>query len=472
MMSVLTKPSALPALAGLFLAVLLGSRSGIGRRAAAATAVAAGTAAGLAFDDTQARFVHSGLSDFLTSGNNTSFYRDLARSARSHVLLDGSWLGSDLRVLVGYGVLYALARLVLSHRRAVVVSAPTAIAWAWLGPHLAGSSGVRVGILATGGWLEQASVLLLAASLFLALLAPEETIPERIHLARALVWGAAPFLAWAAWATYDVRLLSPAWPALLLLVTWSLLPVFAGARASRTALVAVPVLAALVLGVYAVRDVDGLGPGGWTALRAGGLSGMTDAARRWKVGLGGDFAAEMRALQSQVRPGDRIATDDARLRFFYLQQVDMISPESCDQLQGAQQFVLVESDEEQAIYGDRAGSAFWLACRRPRLTMVAERPGAFAAFVNGTPRPTVGGCDAPPHAPELVVQFGPRFATEAAAQPLLARVVTAGFAQARIEQLGCAWYRVVLAGIPTATIGQQVVQEAQSAKLRALVDSS
>ena len=467
-LSVLTKPSALPALAGLGLAILIGPRADLRRRAFALVALAAGTGIGLAYDAVQAGYLHMGLRAFLTSGvTDAPYYENLASALRRTTLLDGSWLGADLRLFLAFAVLYALARLArLAHRPAVAVALPVAAVWSWLGPHLAGAHGVRVGILGTGGWLEQGSLIVLALSLLFALRAPAAAVPGRTTLARGLVWASLTFISWAWKGVYDTRLLAPAWPALALLIVWSLLPAFAGARASGRALVLAPTVAALVLCAYAAYDINGLGAPGWKSLTAGGFSGLTNGTRLRDLGLGGDFAAEMDALVPQVRPHDVIATDDAKLLFFYLSQVEIIAPEHCSQLAGTRLFVLLESDEEHALYGNRADSAFWDACTNPHLTKIAERPGAFAVYVNGIPTLAGGGCGTPPPK-ELVVEFGEPVSTMAAAQAQLKRVVGAGFSQASVQQLGCASYRVVYTGIPGRSVGESMIAEAKSAHISA-----
>ncbi len=466
-LAALAKPSALPALVGLLLATLLGRRVDLRRRAAAAGAIAAGTAAGLVYDVIQAEYVHVSLREFLTTGTSDGFYAQLANADRRRVLLDGGWLGAELRVALVFALVYALGRLFLRHRPAVALAFPVAIVWSWLGPHLAGAPGVRVGILGTGGWLVQTAVLALAASLLLALWAPPEAIPDRLLLARGLVWMFPPLLVWALRVVYDNRLLAPAWPPLVLLIVWSLLPAFAAARLHRRWLVAVPAVALVLLGAYSVQNINGLGSSGWRQLQSGGLSGLGNAALMRNVALGGDFAAEINALSPQVRADDRILTFDGRLRFFYLNQIDYAPPQSCSQLAGHRIFVLLESDELRTIYGRKSEPAFWQACKGAHLTKVDERPGAYALFVNGSLKSTVGGCGAQPPVPGLAVAFGPMFTTEAAANTLLERVVHVGFVEAHVEQSGCASYLVVETGIPDTTVGNSIVAEAHSAKLEA-----
>lgn len=468
-LSVLTKPSALSALAGLGGAFLLGSRAGLRRRAYAVAALCLGVGGGLLYDLDQARYSHVSLWTFLsgyTGSQGSAYYARLADQLRSRVLLDTAWLGEDLRLLLVFALVYAVLRLFVSrHRLAVGVALPVAWVWSWLGPHLAGARGLRVGILGTGGGTEQIAVLVLAASLLLALNAPADAVPDRLRLARLLVWATPTLALWANGYVFEPRALAPAWPPLVLLMTWTLLPAFAGAQRRSEWLVAVPAGAVLVLGLLAAYNLNGLGSSGWRQYRSGGISGLTNAALMRNVALGGDFSAEVNALAPQVGPRDRILTFDGRLRFFYLDQVDLQEPLSCSQLAGHRVFVLLESDEIRAIYGKRGDSAYWDACR-PAPTMVDERLGAFAVFVTGAPRPTVGGCGAPPEEQGLAVEFG-RLPSQAKAESLVKRLASVGFVQARVEQLGCSLYRVVETGVPDAKVGQSILAEARSAGLAA-----
>lgn len=467
-LAVVTKPSALVSLVGLGAAVLLGSRSGLLRRAYAAGALAAGIALALLYDYTQARYVHTGLVHFVKLDSGTGFYGRLADQMRRGVLLDGSWLGPDLRVLLCFALVYALIRLVVSsHRLAVAIALPFAAGWSWLGPHLAGEHGLRVGILGTGTGTEQIAILVLTASLLFALDAPAAAVPDRLRLARLLVWAFPTLVSWGDYAVFDDRLLSPAWPPLILLITWTLLPAFAGARRRSEWLIAIPAAAVVALGLYAAYNINGLGPSGWRELRSGGISALGNPAAMRGIALGGDFANEVNDLAPQVGPHDTILTYDGRLKFFYLNQVVIDMPMTCSEARGHRIFVLLEDDEIQKLWGKLAGSAFWAGCKNPTLTKVAERPGAYAIFVEGTPKPVVGECNtSPPQDQGMAIEFG-RFRTAALAQPLLKRIVANGFVEAKVEQLGCAIYRVVETGVPSTAVGQSIVAEAKKAGIPA-----
>ena len=375
-LSMVTKPSALPSLVGLGVAVLIGSRSGLRSRVFASGAVAIGVGLALLYDLSQAIYTHLSLVHFIKLGSGSGFYGSLADQVRRGVLLDGSWLGADLRVLLWFAFAYAILRLVLpSHRMAVAVALPVAAVWSWLGPHLAGEHGVRVGILAAGSGTEQIAILVLTASLLFALNAPADAVPDRIRLARLLVWALPTLVSWGRYAVFDDRLLAPAWPPLILLITWTLLPAFAGARRRSEWLIAIPAAAVVALGLYAAYNINGLGPSGWRQLRAGGISALSNPAAMRGIALGGDFANELNALAPQVGKHDKIISYDGRLEFYYLDQMTNEMPFTCAQVRGYRIFVLLEDDELQKLWGKKTTSAFWEACRNPTLTKVDERPG-------------------------------------------------------------------------------------------------
>jgi hypothetical protein len=459
-LALLTKPSAFPALVGLGAAVLVGPRADLRRRGLAAGALALGTAVALVYDEVQARYVHMGLRTFMTTGTD-GFYAALGDARRRDTLLDGGWLGGALRVLLVFALLYAVARLILrSHRVAVLAAFPIAVLWSWLGPYLAADeASVRVGLLGYSS-LQQVVVLLFAASLLFAFLAPNDVAPPRLELARLLVWAAPPLVIWAIYGVYDIRLAAPAWPPLFLLMTRALACAFVGATARREAVIAIPAVALVALGAYGTENMNGLGSSGWHAYTSAGFSGLSDAALMRNIALGGDFSAEVNALAPQVRPGDTIVTGDSRLEFRYGSQVEVQEPRSCAQLVHPNRvvFVLLESDEERTLYGDKATSAFWQGCTKPKLTLVTDRLGAFALFT------VPARCGEPPLA-QPAVQFG-RYRNDAAAAPLFARLRGAGFVEARVEQTGCSSYRIV-EYVPSDDVGRSVVREAKAAGFHA-----
>ena len=458
-LSLLTKPSAVTALAGLILAVLVGPRADLRRRLPAAGAIAGGTAVALVYDLVQAHYVHMGLRAFMTEGTD-GFYASLSANLRHDVLLSSSWLGPDLRLLLTFAVVYALVRLVprSTHRIAVAAGLVVGFIWSWLGPHLGGGGGDLVP--GTGRSLHQVAVVVLVASLGFAFFAPGDAIANRLQLTRLLVWVTPPFVVWAWFGVYDDRLASPVWPPLLLLMVRALVPAFAGAVARRQVLVAFPAVALLVIAGYATENMNGLGSAGWRSL----TNSLGSAPSLRSLALGGDFATELDAIKPQVQPGDTIVSSDGRLEFYYPSQVSLVGASSCSALKrpGRTVFVLLESDESQAVAGARADPKYWQSCKSPKLTEVTERPGAFALFVTGAP------CTPAPAVPGLAIEFG-RFRTQAAAEKLLAQAKGDGFREAVVEQLGCSSYRVVEHGVPNKAVGESIVAEAKSAHLDATI---
>ena len=455
-LAVLTKPTALASLVGLAAAVLVGSRAGLSRRSPAAAAIAAGTFVALVYDGVQAHLSRIGLRTFLTFGTD-GFYASLAAQHRRRELLDESWLGPGLRVLLIFAVVYGLVRLVRPHRPAVAAAFVLAAAWSVLGPRLAGTgSGLVPGV--TG--FERVVVLVTAASLLFALAAPAEAVVQTLDVVRLLVWLAPPLVVWFLYSDYDIRLLSAAWPPLVLLLTSTFVPALAGAAHYETRLAAIPAAAVLALGAYGSVQLAGFGSDGWHRF----TSGFGDSHALRDLALGGDFAAELDAVQPEARWAATIVTADSRLAFYYPRKVRLEPPTSCAQLDRSAALVLLESDEERALYGNKAQPGYWQACRHPTPLLVAERPGAFAILTTGRPVAAAGGCGvAPPSG--LAVEFG-TFPSPRAAQADLARVKAVGFVQATVQRLGCSTYAVLETGIPSRDVGRSIVAEARMAKLR------
>jgi hypothetical protein len=468
--AVLAKPSALPALAGVCCALALGDRATVRPRARHVLAVVGGVLLALLYDLYEAKRLGMGLWSFLsgyTGTEGSAYYARLADAVRTGVLLGGGWLGTQLRLLLLFAIAYAVVRLVTPrHRLAVGIAFPVAVACALLGPRLASALGSPAAIPSSGGGESaHGATILLDASLLFSLNAPRTVIPTRLQLGRLLIWTLPTFALWIRGYPFETRALAPAWPPMILLITLSLVPAFAGAFALARPALAVPAVPLIVLGALAAYNINGLGSSGWRQLRSDGISGFANAALMRNVALGGDFSAEVNALEPQVAPKDRILTSDGRLRFFYLDQVDLQEPQSCGQLAGHRLFVLLEADEIRALYGHRADSSYWESCRGARLTKVDERPGAFAIFVQGSARPTVGGCGVVPVAPTtLAIEFG-RTRTTGAADRLLRQVAALGFVQAKVEQLGCSLYRVVETGIPDEAVAKSILAETEAAHL-------
>jgi len=457
--TVLTKPPGLVSLAALAGANLIGPRLELRGRARASVAIGAGAVIALIYDAVQAHYVHLSLRTFLTSGTD-GFYSSLASAHRRGTMLDTAWLGTNVRPLLIFALVYALVRVArASHRPSVLAAFAAAAIWTIAGPQLAHSGdGIPLGSV------QGIALLVLVACLLFSLEAPTDSIPERESLIRLLVWAVPPTAVWAAYAVYDVRLLSSAWPPLILLMARSISPAFAGAAAQRRKVaLALPAVALAVLLSLATEQINGLGAHGWQTLQ----TGIGNAAAMQNLALGGDFSSELAALRPQVRPGDTFVTDDYRLPFWFANHT-FANPSDCAALAavpGRELLVILESDEEKAIYGAKATDSYWEHCGQARVTPILQRPGAFAILAKGGVNQVAGGCNAPAPTPGLAVEFG-RFTTPRSAQALLARLHSVGFVQAKLEQLGCGLYRVAETGIPSNAVGQSIVAEAAKAHLR------
>jgi hypothetical protein len=457
----LTKPSAVISLGSLVAATMIGPRTDFRRRALLAGAISTGTVAALVYDEIQARFVHMSLKTFLTTGTD-GYYVALAKQVRTDTLLGTGWLGNDLRILMVFAMGYAVMRVAgLAHRPSVVAALVSALCWSWIAPPHGNVAGGLVP--GTTSRAQVIGVAVLAASLLFALRAPDDAVPSRLDLGRLLVWLLPSLGVWMVYAVYDTRLLSPAWPPLLLLMARALLPACVGARGLHRWAAAIPAAGLLLLAVLATEQLNGFGSAGWREFQ----SGLGDTTAMRALAYGSDFNTELETLRQQVRPGDTIATVDGRLPFVYPGQIKSSAPQTCGALKatGATLFVLLESDAERFRHGVRAESAYWERCRHPALTLIGERPSAFAIFAIGPAKSAVGGCGAPPTTPGLAVEFG-RFRTPAAANALLAHLRSLGFVQAKVEQLGCSLYRVAETGIADRSVAHGIVSEAASAHLK------
>ena len=218
-LSVLTKPSALPALLGLGAAVLIGHRSDFRRRAFALAAIGLGTAAGLLYDLSQAHYVHMGLRSFLTVGTTGLTHSSPIRTE-----------SACCSTALGWGLTCASSSGSLSSTRSAARTSPIGLpTWSHyrsprpgreLGPHLFGGawSAGRDPRHRNAARRSRSPFSSSAASLLFAVESPAEAVPERLRLARLLAWALPTLVLWGATAVYDTRLLAPAWPPLVLLV--------------------------------------------------------------------------------------------------------------------------------------------------------------------------------------------------------------------------------------------------------------
>ncbi|HET7044256.1 MAG TPA: hypothetical protein VFI37_05350, partial [Gaiellaceae bacterium] len=462
----LTKPSALFGLAGIALAIAVGSHSGLRGRLRPVALLAAGVIAALVYDAVEAHSTGTSLPSFLSAGTG-GYYARLADSMRADVLLGGDWLGADLRLPLAYGVVYALLRAArLPARPAAAAAAVTAALATWLLPSLAsGGPALGAGPFAAGLDAHDAVYLLELLLLPLTLAATEtDALPSR-WAARLLVWAVPGVVAWAAVSVYADRLASAAWPPLLLLCAVPFALAVRGAR--RRSGWAAPVVVAplLVAGVLGLPGVDGLGTARWEQLRDLGAGAWNDRAQVDNIAFG-SFADELAAVRAHLGPRDRLISSDGKLRFFYVHRLEYTAPAACADLRGSRVFVLL-TDADSVAENGPAGVQRWLACRDPETHLVAEMPSTYAVFVVGAPprvAPTPDDCRVPAPPSGIVAVFGSGL-SQPAAEKLRARAAGFGYKDAAVERLGCESYDVVVRGYTRMAQEAGVQAEARSVGL-------
>ena len=380
-LAMLTKPSALLALAGLVLAQLLVSETWRNRLLYRVAPLCAGIAAGLVYDLTQANYVHEGLRTFLQSGVNTDYYRTLADEARRYAVFDGNWFGDGLRVAAFFALFYAVLRLAgVRHRLAVSVGVPGALLASWLGPWFAAHQDrVAVGALHSPG--AAAAAFGMAAFLAFGLLPDRAAIPARGELARFVVWALPCAVAWAVYGAYDARLLAPAWPPLLALVVLAALPA-ASAFARRG-----PLVLALPFALFAVvvasnfYNLDGLHKSGWDQLRRTDDLLNRDQTRAIVLPA---LSRALIVVRHEMRPGDSMMSPEGAFRFFYPGHVSQSFPNSCENLRPFRVFVLTTDEGSKRYMEDflhvSGEPSFWAACASPHLTQLSDGSEGYAVF--------------------------------------------------------------------------------------------
>jgi hypothetical protein len=383
-LAMLAKPSALLALVGLALAQLLVvGDSWRGRLLYRVAPVAVGIAVGLAYDETQARYVHQGLRAFLQSGVSSSYYQTLADEARRYATFDGNWFGDGLRVALFFAILYTLLRLVgVRHRAASLIAVPAALVASWLGPwYAAHQDRLDVGAFHSAG--SAAVALGTAAFLSLSLFADRDSIPGRLQLARFVVWALPTTVAWLVYGAYDERLLAPAWPPLLALIVLSALPA-ATALAPRGALVvALPFVLFAVVIASNVYNVDGLRKSGWDQLRR--TNDWLDRDQTREIVLPA-LTRALAVVKPQMLPSDFLMSPEGAFRFFYPGHVSQSYPTTCGDLRAFRVLVLT-TDESSRRYMRHflhvsPEPSFWASCSSPRLKQLSDGKDGYAVFVN------------------------------------------------------------------------------------------
>jgi hypothetical protein len=445
--TVLAKPSALLALAGLALATaILRGRASVAGLAGAG----AGIAVGVAYDAWQASRLDLPLVDVLRAGND-DFWLERGAAVRWDTIVAGGWLGDGARLLVLYGLAFALGRaLGAGSRVALAVAAGVALAWSAAGPVAAyGDAGYPFdgSAPAIAAWLAFAAAVVAAP-----FAAAEDRVPRRTYVA-LLVWLAPIALVWASQRPDEPRLLAPAWAPFALLAAAALTTASLSLLRIRPALALAPVAVVSVVALANVVSVDGLGRDGWRSLLDLGSSRWQDRSEMENFAYG-PFSYQLELARENVHENDRIVSSDGRLPYFFPGRVDVVYARTCAELEGARFFSFLASGESlelAQLQQQPTDTLGWLQCARPEVQLVGEQPGIYAAFVVGGPparAPTEGDCHIAATPGQLLDAVFGRDLAYADASQLATRALQVGFQGARIERTGCSTFRVVVTGIP------------------------
>jgi hypothetical protein len=456
--TILAKPSGFVAVAGVAAgtAVLLSSERR--RLLTGLVAMATGAAVGLAYHLAQAHRLGISLQDELSSGNS-EFYLERGAAARTDALLRAEWLGAGVRLVVLAGVLFSVARVAGARPRlALAIAGPGAVCASILGPVAAGD-GVPYPFagpswLGVAGWLGLAAVLVGAA-----FLVRDDPVSRRGHAA-LLAWLLPGVTAWIAVRSDEVRFLSPAWPALVLVAAAVLGCAALALARARPWLALAPAAALTALVLANVASIDGLHGSGLRELAEQGPSGWTDRAAMENFAYG-PFADELALIRRNVGSDGRIVSSDARLPYFFPNGVRIRYPVSCADVAEARVFVLLLGDES-VEFMRRAGGPpdplAWEQCSSPRVTVVGSQDGIYAAFVVGDPprSPAVpSDCRVTGTPGTLLDGVFVADVPYREARAIRERAAAVGYEAARIERTGCGQYRVVVTGIPTPRANQE-----------------
>lgn len=385
----LTKPSALPAIAGLAVATLIGSRGELPRRVRDETLpIVAGVALAMVYHVIQARYLGQSLYEFLAGSTEDAHVAsavDVAvgqsyAEARRTIVVGAQWLGPYVAVLAIYAVLYALGRVAgVVHRRTAAAALPLAVALSWLLPYLgqAGARTVRVGPLEAGQPGATIAFVLALVPLWLFARSPVDRAPSRVFLARMLVWTAPMVAAWIELNPSETRYLSAAWAPLVLLMA----PVVSDAvrsmlaahgAAAVLAVAAIPV----VLLALNLRNLDSLGTrpdGTYSAGRALADLRLSDLGHpeRMRALADPQLAGMLNDARRAVGPRGRLLTNDGRMIFFF-DRITVRNPSGCADARG---YAAV------GLLGNLAAPPIDLRrCRAPRTRRVRAVPGSYTVY--------------------------------------------------------------------------------------------
>lgn len=464
--AVLAKPSALLAFAGLAPAALvLRGREAARSAVAVAVALAAGIAGALAYDAWQAARLDESLADFLNAGSTSGLWRERGAAARWGMLARGEWLGEEVRLLVLFGLVHGLARA-LGARPPVALrlAGPLAVAWSVLGMVAVGGFPGR-SVAGAAAWLGLAAALLAAP-----LGARRDPVSGAVYRA-LLVWLAPLALVWWWQRADEERLLAPVWAPLVILAAAGLGSALLALASLRPRVTLVPVTALAVLALTNLPSVDGLGRDGWRGLLELGPSGWSDR-RELENFAYGPFSYQLELARENVRADERVASSDGRLAYFFPGRVEVGYARACSDLEEFRFFSLTLdglSREHARRTGQPTDPLGWLQCQQPRVQLIGEQAGIYAAFVVGGPParpPAPEDCRISSHPGERVDAVFGAGLSYAEAAALLERALAVGFQGTRIERTSCSVFRVVVTGVPEdADVQRELRAEAESVGL-------
>jgi hypothetical protein len=255
--------------------------------------------------------------------------------------------------------------------------------WSYLGPQIA-THFHRTAVGPFDTWSHAVGFVAILTMLAATIWAPVESIPAVTSLGRLLLWAAPPFAAWAWSGAYDPRLLSPAWPPLIILCACALHAAIRGSRRYFSVL-AVPAVAAIVIAIVAgLENVDGIGRTHWSQVRAAPSSLLDLSANR--AILLPDFAGALTAVRPTTGADGQIFTSDGKFRFFFPGRVTQSYARTCSDLEGYRVFVFL-TDKSSLAYMQAnrlpTDPAFWSRCGHPRLTRLASSGNEIVFRVTG-----------------------------------------------------------------------------------------
>ncbi len=383
MLAVLAKPSAILALIGLGAAQLLAPGTLRSRLVRRMLPLAAGTLTGFAYYVVETSRMHFGLRSYLEAGVTGPYYSHLAAVTRRSAILDSSWFGQLLRSVLIFTLLYALARVMgAGHRSTVVTVLPAVAVLSWLLPWIgARESHVEVGALTNPS--SAVAWILSCAVLAAAFWAPEAALPTRREIAMFGLWALLPLVAWMTYATYDTRLLSPAWPGLLSLTAVCATPALAGCARIRPVALA-PVTALVVAVALNVYNLDGLGRAGWDQWLRTPSSQRFNRHQTRAIVLPA-ISQALAILQPVVGSDSRLLTPEGSFRFYFPGRVDQTFPTSCGELAPYRAFILTTDQGSRTYMQDflhvSGDPAYWAACKQPHLRELTSGANGLAVFV-------------------------------------------------------------------------------------------